>query len=934
MILPLVLVAPAFAQDLTEGNWIYRELGDGTVEIAGYTGSDSNLNIPASLGGKTVSGIADGAFVATRGIVSITVADGITSIGEEAFADCPDLLSVSLPDSVTSIGRRAFRYCQALESVKLPATLDELPYQGFWDCESLVSVEIPDGVSVIPNGCFYYCISLRSVTVPDSLTALEKNAFHACIRLESIELSAGVVDIDTTAFSDCEWLVIRAPEGSVAETFANTYGFVPENVVIESPHPYSESDFWEYEYEGDAAALRVVFSTKTYVMGPFDMDSITLTDEEGNEYVFVGDELAGKEIVLSGTSFSLELFSVFSEDADFGFRITEIEPLSEAEYEAYLADLDAHPWEAHIVNGTLEITGYRGRMNEVTIPSEINEISVVSIGAGAFRNNRIVTKITVSDGIQTIGEGAFDGCIYLEEVVLPDSVQTLGTCVFISCQSLTDVVLPDSLTSIPDDTFNACLSLESVELPGTVETIGDRAFNNCRGLIEIDLPDGLTGIGESAFSKTALKSIVIPDGVTVLPKGVFENCSDLLYVSLPTELEEIGYGTFSGCTALQVIDLPDSLKTIGNVAFSSTALPSLELPDGLESIGSNAFGGMQLTELTIPKNVHTIGENPVYNCPELTSLTVDPENAYFMSKDNMVFDKTGKILLFCASGLSGKIEIPEGTETIAQSACAAMQNITSAYIPSSITEIVRGAFYGCTALEEVQIKAQISEISDTLFNRCLSLTKVSIPSGVTAIGMMAFADCTALQEIVLPEGVETIGSSAFSNCPALRTVTVPASVNHIDSRAFRSSPNVILLTPADSYAFSWGAGAGILTLDPPKPVSGLRDKGSSYQLVTPGTSSSGQVLYALGTDLQTVPDASAFSEDIPEGAAAGTYPVWYKIVIGDTERGLSLLTAEIQDDSVSPYTGDWTVFAWIAVCCVALIGLTATVGFAYRKKTR
>ena len=49
MILQLVLTAPAFAQDLTEGDWIYRELGDGTVEIAGYTDSMHDKNAAYAL---------------------------------------------------------------------------------------------------------------------------------------------------------------------------------------------------------------------------------------------------------------------------------------------------------------------------------------------------------------------------------------------------------------------------------------------------------------------------------------------------------------------------------------------------------------------------------------------------------------------------------------------------------------------------------------------------------------------------------------------------------------------------------------------------------------------------------------------------------------------------------------------------------------------
>ena len=59
-------------------------------------------------------------------------------------------------------------------------------------------------------------------------------------------------------------LVITAPEGSYADTFAKENGYVPETVILESEHPYPhEYQQWSYTHPEDAAALKVTFSPLT-----------------------------------------------------------------------------------------------------------------------------------------------------------------------------------------------------------------------------------------------------------------------------------------------------------------------------------------------------------------------------------------------------------------------------------------------------------------------------------------------------------------------------------------------------------------------------------------------------------------------------------------------------------------------------------------------
>ena len=63
------------------------------------------------------------------------------------------------------------------------------------------------------------------------------------------------------------------------------------------------------------------------------------------------------------------------------------------------------------------------------------------------------------------------------------------------------------------------------------------------------------------------------------------------------KVTKIGNNAFD-CTAIQAIDLPDSLQTIGNHAFENcTSLKSITIPSSVTSIGYNAFENCDMLAL-------------------------------------------------------------------------------------------------------------------------------------------------------------------------------------------------------------------------------------------------------------------------------------------------------------------------------------------------
>ena len=110
----------------TEGDYEYELQSDGTVIITNYTGADTEVTVPDSLNGHTVTSIGGSAFYNCSSLTSITIPEGVTSIGPRAFQNCSSLTSITLPEGVTSIGQSAFANCRNLQSVTIPGSVQSI----------------------------------------------------------------------------------------------------------------------------------------------------------------------------------------------------------------------------------------------------------------------------------------------------------------------------------------------------------------------------------------------------------------------------------------------------------------------------------------------------------------------------------------------------------------------------------------------------------------------------------------------------------------------------------------------------------------------------------------------------------------------------------------------------------------------------------------
>ena len=254
---------------------ITYELDDDTLGIMEYGGSDKSYVIPAEIGGKKITQIANDAFNDCTELTSVTIPDSVTYINFEAFYNCTSLKSVTIPASVTYIGDYAFGYYENNnDQFDEPAKVDgfKINYvkntwghwyatkNGFSDEACLVTNELDDGTleidryaeksttCVIPNeingkkiteigaDAFSDCTELISVTIPNSVTKIGWSAFEGCTSLTSVTIPKSVTGIDDWAFGyyyDNDYKKINnfkiyCYSGTAGEKYAKDNGFAYE----------------------------------------------------------------------------------------------------------------------------------------------------------------------------------------------------------------------------------------------------------------------------------------------------------------------------------------------------------------------------------------------------------------------------------------------------------------------------------------------------------------------------------------------------------------------------------------------------------------------------------------------------------------------------------------------------------------------------------
>lgn len=260
---------------------------------------------------------------------------------------------------------------------------------------------------------------------------------------------------------------------------------------------------------------------------------------------------------------------------------------------------------------------------------------------------------------------------------------------------------------------------------------------------------------------------------------------------------------FSKCSNLKSVTIPNSVKNIEGYAFNEcTGLQSLTIPASVTQFGSSVFYNCRnLKTVSFQSNI----KNPDFyslflGCSQLTAVNIPSSNPTYSSQGGIIFDKSGKTLLFCPNGIKGTYSIPAGVTKIGNNAFLTCCNLTSISIPGSVTAIGEDAFMHCLNLKSITIPSGVTSIGGGAFQSCIQLQSVTVSEGVKKIPEYCFFGCNRLMKLTLPHTLESIGKEAFADCPVLQ-VTLYGNIKSIGSHAFQNT--IVLYAPEGSYVAQW-----------------------------------------------------------------------------------------------------------------------------------
>lgn len=739
-----VVMPEMTAKAAVEGNYEYEELSDGTVKIAKYTGSETDVTIPSTLGGKQVTVIGDNAFMECANITHVVIPSGVTSIGEgtsmnrvySAFFRCTSLKYVDMPNSVTDITRYAFYGCSALESVNIPDSVTNIQWGAFEGCSSLTSIEIPSSVTSFSKGVFGNCESLQSITVdnnnpiyysdgncviergskeliqgcnttviPENVTGIGWNSFYGCKQLEDIIIPNNVNKIEPQAFMDCVSLKsIKIPNG-VTSIRESTFSGCSNLKSIEIPNGVTiigESAF------SDCSNLKNI------------------------------------EIPSSVTTIGYSAFSNCS------------------------------------------------GLTSVDIPG-----SVTVIKNRTFYGCNGLKSVTISNGVTGIGNdedhhlniGVFEGCSSLTSITIPYDVSYIGEEAFIGC--------PDNMTVCVEQESYAEKWAQENDYALEVDLSSEKC--KVRTLSNDTSNPTVTYIGTTDESAITIK---VPDAVTIngvvykvvgIADHAFSGNKNITKVNIGKNVASIGEKAFSDCPSLEEVVLPEALETVSPDVFEGTAEADSEkelkitVSEGTEDVskaGIENITNIQYVTIYVPEGSKT--EIYLKQFDYLVIITYPPTQSSNENKENE--------------------EIPKTTEQVTE-APKEQPEIGKKYTVNNLTYKVTSSkyvtFVGTSkkSLKTLTIPAKVTILGQSLevtaiekraMKKCSKLTTVVIGSNVKTIGDEAFMNCSHLKKITIGKNVKTIGKKAFYGDKNVTRITFKgAKLSKVGKKALSKIPKKV-----------------------------------------------------------------------------------------------------------------------------------------------
>jgi len=750
---------------------------------------------------STIPSIPDSAFYGCSVLTEITLPSTVTQIAKSAFElSGITQIDISACTGLESIGDYAFRSA-ALTSITIPASVRTVGEEAFAYNFDLATITFGDNgnLETLGKGAFKFA-NITKFTFPMSSSniTLSQDIFYGCARLNEVVLNNKVVSGIEGAFNGTSvstftmtgtsnnYILDQVIDGAVADSNGkNVYYYyrytangvrveIPDTVTAISPYAFAGKNITE---------IRIPASVVT--IGEFAFSKcVNLT-----KVVFVGDSSALQSIGEGAFNGCTKLVSVLVEE---GGRLSAVNTFPNKNLQL----------GTYLFNGCTALTGFTIPSAQSVVPSymfrccdsmtSVEILSAAGYSEGMFQGAMFESFTLTKPSIPAY---MFDGCTNLKTIVGNytivgsyafrntgftsldlSSVSSLGTYAFYGCKDLVTVTIKNLSQYI----FAECSSLQTVYLNGTT-SIGNYAFYNCTALKEVNAPKAPSTEREGEVVGTRIVS-TLPDTITTLGEYAFSNTA-LEEVVLGNKPTTINDGLFKGCANLVKITVSPSLTMLSDYAFQDCINLSIIIYNGYT--GDKTFA--LPSNCTLDRGYYNFYNTAITEAYYKTGTTGGQYT--FAECKNLKY----------AEMLGGRYA---GTNTFRN--CTALETIIlpdNLYVTAfsgspKYTTLGYGFAYNCSSLTYIDI-GNCNYFDSYCLYGCTSLEQFTIPENTVNIESCAFA-FTGLRQVMIPASIDGqklvnnstkfLKQSAFYGCDNL-TMIACAENNPV----FRSIDGVLYL---------------------------------------------------------------------------------------------------------------------------------------------
>lgn len=276
---------------------------------------------------------------------------------------------------------------------------------------------------------------------------------------------------------------------------------------------------------------------------------------------------------------------------------------------------------------------------------------ITYIGRWAFYNTSFSGALILPDDVTKIDDISFANTM-IRSVCFPSNLLIIGDDAFSDCASLSGTLnLPESLISIGANAFLNCSFTGVLHLPNSLEYIGYRAFDDAGFFVgSLRMPDKITKLYGWTFKseeKEAFSGRLDLNNVVEYGESDFRCCGfsgDLIIPNGTIKIPNNFISLYYGLGGLSKIIFPSTLKEIGENAFDSHEhlCGEIVFPEGLLHIGKDAFRSCsQIEKIELPSTIQSISQRAFSNCSNLSNIlcyAVEPPSVQSGAFDGVAKD--------------------------------------------------------------------------------------------------------------------------------------------------------------------------------------------------------------------------------------------------------------------------------------------------------